>query len=293
MKRLPRRGRPGLEPRFNSSTQEPDDLTIQAPLVALSSLFQGPMQVFRDSDERSDECCHEASVLHLATIPLLCYYKCSTRVAKSYPIGGGAVAQTAEQRERERVRQMAWRAANRERVREQQRQRRIAHPERAKAWSDKYRATHVEECKARTDRYRAEHRAEITAKRALADADARVAYRVAYYAEHGARIRAKLKVWKAENPERVNHNNRLREIRKNGAAVSDLTTQQWQAIKAMFDHRCVYCGKQPVRLTQDHIVPLSKGGNHTVSNVVPACKPCNSKKWANPPAKPVQPALLV
>jgi hypothetical protein len=32
------------------------------------------VQVVRDSDERSDECCHETSVLHLATTPLLCYY---------------------------------------------------------------------------------------------------------------------------------------------------------------------------------------------------------------------------
>lgn len=31
-------------------------------------------------------------------------------------------------------------------------------------------------------------------------------------------------------------------------------------------------------LTMDHIVPVARGGKSTKSNVVPACKTCNSKK---------------
>ena len=32
------------------------------------------------------------------------------------------------------------------------------------------------------------------------------------------------------------------------------------------------------RLTQDHVIPLSKGGQHIKENIVPACPSCNSKK---------------
>lgn len=31
-------------------------------------------------------------------------------------------------------------------------------------------------------------------------------------------------------------------------------------------------------MTMDHFFPLSRGGRHDVSNVVPACGPCNFSK---------------
>ena len=45
------------------------------------------------------------------------------------------------------------------------------------------------------------------------------------------------------------------------------------------DHfTCQYCGRQAHDLTIDHIVPKSKGGDHTWENLVSACKPCNHRK---------------
>ncbi|MEJ2038352.1 MAG: HNH endonuclease [Desulfosarcinaceae bacterium] len=43
---------------------------------------------------------------------------------------------------------------------------------------------------------------------------------------------------------------------------------------------CHYCGKPtpPSELTMDHIVPLSRGGKTTKSNVAPCCKTCNNTK---------------
>ena len=58
----------------------------------------------------------------------------------------------------------------------------------------------------------------------------------------------------------------------------DLTKDQWAETIAYFDGRCGYCGVKPESMEQDHIVPLSKGGQHTASNVVPACRPCNRRK---------------
>ncbi|MEL7224880.1 MAG: HNH endonuclease [Cyanobacteria bacterium P01_D01_bin.36] len=42
-------------------------------------------------------------------------------------------------------------------------------------------------------------------------------------------------------------------------------------------HTCQYCGSKK-RLTLDHVMPRSKGGQHTWDNVVAACAPCNSYK---------------
>lgn len=68
------------------------------------------------------------------------------------------------------------------------------------------------------------------------------------------------------------------------------------------NHTCQYCGDRfPEKmLTVDHVFPVSKGGQHTWSNVVAACGPCNNKKGDMSPEqagmallrKPLQPKWL-
>ena len=41
---------------------------------------------------------------------------------------------------------------------------------------------------------------------------------------------------------------------------------------------CVYCGAADVRLTLDHVVPRSRGGDPVWENVVTSCAPCNLRK---------------
>ncbi|NIR52078.1 HNH endonuclease, partial [candidate division KSB1 bacterium] len=63
------------------------------------------------------------------------------------------------------------------------------------------------------------------------------------------------------------------------------------------DFTCQYCGNQENPLTVDHIIPKSRGGKTTWTNVVVACKPCNMKKGSRTASeanmllkkKPVQP----
>jgi 5-methylcytosine-specific restriction endonuclease McrA len=43
---------------------------------------------------------------------------------------------------------------------------------------------------------------------------------------------------------------------------------------------CVYCDAVNVPLNLDHVIPRSKGGSDRVSNLVPACIPCNQNKGA-------------
>lgn len=57
-----------------------------------------------------------------------------------------------------------------------------------------------------------------------------------------------------------------------------LSTDEWEAIKKDFDYRCAYCYCLPDELTQDHMIPLSRGGDHIASNIAPACRSCNCKK---------------
>jgi 5-methylcytosine-specific restriction endonuclease McrA len=49
-----------------------------------------------------------------------------------------------------------------------------------------------------------------------------------------------------------------------------------RGIFARDDQRCQYCGAAAESI--DHVVPRSRGGEHTWDNVVAACRPCNVRK---------------
>lgn len=49
-----------------------------------------------------------------------------------------------------------------------------------------------------------------------------------------------------------------------------------RAIFARDDHRCQYCGDRADSI--DHVVPRSRGGQHTWENVAAACRTCNMSK---------------
>lgn len=63
---------------------------------------------------------------------------------------------------------------------------------------------------------------------------------------------------------------------------SNFTFEEWLEILDHFDHRCAYCHRSDVKLTMDHVVPVSCGGKHEAENIVPACKSCNSRKGNRP-----------
>jgi 5-methylcytosine-specific restriction endonuclease McrA len=51
-----------------------------------------------------------------------------------------------------------------------------------------------------------------------------------------------------------------------------------RALFARDGWRCVYCGTTNGRLTLDHVVPRSRGGDSVWENVVTSCAPCNLRK---------------
>jgi len=51
-----------------------------------------------------------------------------------------------------------------------------------------------------------------------------------------------------------------------------------RALFARDGWRCVYCGTASSRLTLDHVVPRSRGGDSVWENVVTSCAPCNLRK---------------
>jgi 5-methylcytosine-specific restriction endonuclease McrA len=60
-------------------------------------------------------------------------------------------------------------------------------------------------------------------------------------------------------------------------------------------HVCAYCGDPYAEseLTVEHIVPVSRGGQHTWTNVVTACRSCNTRKGNRRPEEAHMPLLYV
>lgn len=56
-----------------------------------------------------------------------------------------------------------------------------------------------------------------------------------------------------------------------------------RAVFARDNHTCQYCGGRAESI--DHVVPRSRGGEHTWENVVAACRKCNTRKMNRLPAE--------
>jgi 5-methylcytosine-specific restriction endonuclease McrA len=87
--------------------------------------------------------------------------------------------------------------------------------------------------------------------------------------------------WAKANPEKKNAQTQRRRAMKRGNGGS-YTAAEWQTLVEKYNYTCLRCGKQEpeIKLTIDHVLPLSKGGNNTIDNIQPLCKQCNSTKNA-------------
>jgi 5-methylcytosine-specific restriction endonuclease McrA len=65
--------------------------------------------------------------------------------------------------------------------------------------------------------------------------------------------------------------------RKRSNGVYQITKSE---IKGLLSRPCFYCGCVNKKITLDHVLPISRGGRHSIGNLVPACYSCNSSKGA-------------
>jgi len=141
---------------------------------------------------------------------------------------------------------------------------------------------HREEMKAYLKRYYRENREEMarqSRERYLANREAKRQYDIEYRQRPEVAVRYKAK---RQTPE-FREKDRLKckvahALRKR--LPGTFTTEQWLARVAFYGWKCFYCGKdlQYGGLAMDHAIPVARGGTNWPSNLLPACKHCNSQK---------------
>lgn len=102
------------------------------------------------------------------------------------------------------------------------------------------------------------------------------------YRKNPALSSEKQRAWRIKNPAKaqiiIDRANTKRQELYQNAPLNNFTYGQFPTILAMHHYVCFWCGFPSNRLEQDHIIPLSRGGPHTASNIVPACRSCNASK---------------
>jgi 5-methylcytosine-specific restriction endonuclease McrA len=68
-----------------------------------------------------------------------------------------------------------------------------------------------------------------------------------------------------------------RRANKKHNLTNSITVKELRDRIEFFGNTCVYCQKNPHQHL-DHIIPLSKGGAHSIKNLAPSCAKCNLSK---------------
>jgi 5-methylcytosine-specific restriction endonuclease McrA len=94
-----------------------------------------------------------------------------------------------------------------------------------------------------------------------------------YRQNNAERKKANDDAWWRNNPDKVKARNAARRARKKAASTYLVTEKD---IRKIMSKPCFYCGHTSSHL--DHVLPLIKGGQHSVGNLVAACQTCNLSK---------------
>ena len=76
------------------------------------------------------------------------------------------------------------------------------------------------------------------------------------------------------NKERKRNKAMVYVARQRGATVRQVMVKE---LKRLYADPCMWCGTTE-NITLDHLIPLARGGEHSVGNLVAACRSCNSSK---------------
>jgi len=165
-------------------------------------------------------------------------------------------------------------------------------PDKKSAMDKRYREKYPEKVKANSQKWQAENRDHVRAYRANRTPEQKERKRLQdieyarnnphknleatrrYRANHPERTAASAKKYRQNNPEKMALKAMKRRAWKIEGGVYLITVKELQRL---YSGSCAYCGSTE-NIEIDHVVPLARGGRHSIGNLVSACQFCNRSK---------------
>lgn len=182
--------------------------------------------------------------------------------------------------ERHRENSRRWARENQEAVKENKRQYGKANAEAIKDKKHKHYEVNKETIRESHRQYRHKNRESDNEKKRRwheANKEADNERRRRHYEANKEAAKEHQRQWKRSNPDTVRAANQRRRTRKAGNGGS-YTAAEWKTLCEQYNNRCLACGKGDVKLTVDHVIPLSMGGSSDIDNIQPLCLSCNVRK---------------
>lgn len=188
-----------------------------------------------------------------------------------------------------------YRLKNKEKISKWHKEDKKKNPEKYKKWSKKYASENKEKHRIYLREWR-KGRREETNKQALIryykNKDKISAQKKKKYNDNKERMHEYQRQWRQAHPESVakylekyRQNNKEKFVIKNqirrfakAKNGGKYTLAEWETLCKKYDNKCLACGRQNIKLTVDHVIPLCKGGKNSIDNIQPLCQSCNSKK---------------
>lgn len=158
---------------------------------------------------------------------------------------------------------------------------RASNLEKTQSYSAEWYARNKESVKSRSKQWYIDNIERATQSRAqwsAANRDKVNEYSRRWHAANKEKSNAAVKRWRINNHDRAMFHVERRRQRKANAPGNGVSPEQWAAMLVDFNGTCAYCNTPYDKPIMEHMDPLSTGGAHDISNVVPVCNDCNARK---------------
>lgn len=101
------------------------------------------------------------------------------------------------------------------------------------------------------------------------------AARANWYQNNKDRVREQTRSYRSSKPGLNAFYVRRYRARQKGNGVFAISHKEIEKLRL---GSCFYCGNSKSKMTLDHVIPINRGGRHSIGNLVSACQSCNSSK---------------